>query len=281
MKTRKQSALCALGLAAMILGGAASVSAQDTTATGRARSQQRIQVRKDQGTTPAATVARTDTVTITRTDTIRMTIRDTVTVTRTDTVTRIEELPLQPLPGFFFGVGVGAALPTGDFRGVAKDGFTGGAHLGFFPGTSPIGIRLDGAYTMFGARETDCPNCESTKLISGTANVLLRFPMDRKSRVNPVVYFLGGYGIDRFTDFKPYRTNERPPQIVTGGSETVLNYPGLPRTAAQVGDKSNFYHYAAGGGIQFSRFFLEAKYNSINTEAVRTAYVPITIGLNF
>ena len=104
MKTRN-SALCALGLAAAITLGAVTAAAQDTT---RARSQTRIPVRKDQ---PAAAAApRVDTVTVTRTDTVVRTRTDTVTVTRVDTVTRIEELPLQPLGSFQFGIGVGAAL---------------------------------------------------------------------------------------------------------------------------------------------------------------------------
>src|SRR5215210_5055958 len=64
MKTRN-SALCALGLAAALtLGGAVTAAAQDTT---RARSQTRIPVRKDQ---PAPVQALVDTVTITRTDTV-------------------------------------------------------------------------------------------------------------------------------------------------------------------------------------------------------------------
>ena len=102
MKTRN-SALCALGLAAAItLGGALTAAAQDTT---RARPQTRIPVRKDQPVAPP----RVDTVTVTRTDTVVRTRTDTVTVTRVDTVTRIEELPLQPLGQWQFGVGVGAA----------------------------------------------------------------------------------------------------------------------------------------------------------------------------
>jgi len=59
-------------------------------------------VRKEQ---PAPQPGLVDTVTITRTDTVVRTRTDTVTVTRVDTVTRIEELPLQPLPGWQFGLG--------------------------------------------------------------------------------------------------------------------------------------------------------------------------------
>lgn len=271
----RNSALCALGLAAALtLGGAASVAAQDTT---RARSQTRIPVRKDQ---QAAAVARTDTVTIVRTDTVVMRRSDTVTVSRTDTVTRIEELPLQRLPGFFFGLGAGAVIPTADWLGVAKGGPTIQAHLGFFPGTSPLGIRFDGNYSMFGKRETDCRACESANLISGSANVVLRFPLDRKSTVNPVVYFLGGGGIDKFTNFNPYRAKKNT-VTVTAGKDTYLSYPGLNLTAAQAGTESTQFHYQGGAGMQLGRFFMEAKYVSINTKGANSVYVPIVVGLNF
>jgi hypothetical protein len=277
MKTRN-SALCALGLAAAItLGGAVTAAAQDTT--GRARSQTRIPVRKDQGGQPAA-VTRVDTVTVTRTDTVVMRRTDTVTVTRVDTVTRIEELPLQPLPGVQFGIGVGAAFPTADFRNVIKDGGDIHAHLGFFPGLSPLGLRIDGDYLIFPNRETSCSQCPGTKLIQGSANLVLRFPMDRKSPVNPVVYFLGGGGIDKFTDFTAYITNTPPKKLVTAGKDTYTG-AGSYATVATAGDKSLFYHWDVGGGIQLGKFFIEAKYVNIMTTNENTGYVPVTIGLNF
>ena len=203
MKTRN-SALFALGLAAALtLGGSMTASAQDTTT--RARSQRRIPVRKEQ---PAPQPARVDTVTITRTDTVVRTRTDTVTVTRVDTVTRIEELPLQRLPGWQFWSGTGMDIPTQEWLNVASIGWTAHAHLGWFPGTSPVGIRVDGDYSNFGARELDCPNCSSTKLWQLSGVLEWRIPLDRKSKVNPQIYFLGGGGFDWFTDFVPYRKQD-------------------------------------------------------------------------
>jgi len=277
MKTRN-SALCALGLAAAItLGGAVSAAAQDTT--GRARPQTRIPVRKDQGQ-PAAAPPRVDTVTVTRTDTVVMRRTDTVTVTRVDTVTRIEELPLQPLKSVQFGLGAGLAIPTADFRNVIKDGLDVNVHLGFFPGAGPLGLRLDGDYVMFGNREKSCTQCPGTKLISGSANLVLRFPMDRKSPVNPQIYFLGGGGIDKFTDFTAYRTNTPPQKLVTAGKDTYTG-AGSIATTATAGTKSSFYHWDVGGGIQLGRFFIESKYVSINTTGANSVHVPVLIGLNF
>jgi hypothetical protein len=272
--------LCALGLAAALtLGGAVTAAAQVTDTTGRARSQTRIPIRKDQGQ-PAA-MMKTDTVTITRTDTVIMRRTDTVTVQRTDTVTRMEELPLQPLKSVQFGLGGGLDVPLAAWLGVAKLGYNAHAHLGFFPGSSPLGLRFDGDYSMFGSRDTDCTACSSTKLISGSANLVLRIPLDRKSKVNPTVYFLGGGGIDKFTDFNPYRSGKRGGLTVTAGKDTYLNYPGLPLTAATASDKSMFYHWDVGGGFTLGHFFMESKYTSINTTGDNSKHIPITVGLNF
>jgi hypothetical protein len=273
MKTRN-SALFALGLAAAItLGGAVSASAQDTT---RARSQRRIPVRKDQ---PAPPPPRVDTITVTRTDTVVRTRTDTVTVTRVDTVTRIEELPLQRLPGWQFGLAAGMDVPLGAWLNSAKLGWTGHAHLGWFPGTSPVGIRVDGDYSSFCARELDCPNCSATKLWQLSGELEWRIPLDRKSKVNPVIYFLGGGGFDWFTDFVPYRKQDDG-TLVTAGSKTVTGVPGFPAVIVS-DDGGTFYHWSVGGGIQLGGFFVESQYKSINTDGASSMHVPILAGWNW
>jgi hypothetical protein len=223
-----------------------------------------------------------DTVTVTRTDTVVRTRTDTVTVTRVDTVTRIEELPLQPLGTFQFGVGVGAALPTGDWRNVVKDGYDIHAHLGWFPGANVFGLRLDGDYVGMGGRDTDCSGCPGAKLWEVGLDAVLRFPLDRKSPVNPQIYFLGGAGLDWFTDFTPYRTTERPSQIVTAGDNTFTGTGSVIVNNTTLGkNSSQLWHWDVGAGIQLGKFFIESKYVAINTENKNSAYVPVRIGWNF
>jgi len=276
MKTRN-SALFALGLAAALtLGGAMTASAQDTT---RARSQRRIPVRKEQ---PAPQPVRVDTVTITRTDTVVRTRTDTVTVTRVDTVTRIEELPLQRLPGWQFGLGTGMDIPTKEWLNVNSIGWTAHAHLGWFPGTSPVGVRVDGDYTNFGARELDCPNCGSTSLWPLSGNLEWRIPLDRKSKVNPQIYFLGGGGFDWFSDFIPFIQSDG--SIVNAGSKTVTagTLPsGLPVAVVTTDNGGTFGHWSLGGGVQLGGFFIESQYKSINTDGASSAHVPVLVGWNW
>jgi hypothetical protein len=276
MKTRN-FALCALGLAAAITFGSAE------TAAAQAKSEKRIPVRKDQPAEPVVT--HVDTVRIVRVDTSTLRGRvDTVTIRmRPDTVIQMQMLPVQKLPGWYFGLGGGVAVPYSSYRNSQKDGPDLNAMIGWFPHDAALGLRIDGNAAFFGKRDTDCPNCPSPKLYSGSADVVLRFPLDRTSKLNPVLYFLGGGGIDKFTDFLPYKNSSN--TIVTAGSDTYLNYPGIPLTAATAGDKSLFYHWDAGTGLEFSagpaHLFVESKFVSVNTTGGPSRYFPIIAGFKF
>jgi hypothetical protein len=273
MKTRNFS-LCALGLAAAItLGGAPTASAQ-------ARSQTRIPVRKE----APPEVVRVDTVRIVRVDTVTLRGRvDTVTTTRYDTVRVMEVLPLQRLPGLYFGLGAGVAVPMNDWRNTTKDGFAIQGMAGWFPRNGMLGLRVDALGDFFGHRKTDCPACPSPKLFEANADVVLRFPLDRRSHLNPVLYFLGGGGIDKFTDFLPYVNTKN--VVVTAGKDTYLNYPGRPLTAATAGDKSWFWNYNFGGGLDWNvgpaHMYVESKYTAISTTGGKSHYWPITAGFKF
>lgn len=279
MKTRN-FALFALGLAAATAFGSAEASAQ-------ARSQTRIPVRKDQ---PAE--VKTDTVRIVRVDTVTLRGRtDTVIRTVTgptvhDTVLQLP--PIQRLPGWYFGLGGGVAVPMNNWRNTTKDGGAIQGMVGWFPKDAAFGLRIDGLANFLGHRETDCPACESPKLYEGNADLVLRFPLDRRSSLNPVIYFLGGGGIDKFSDFLPYRNTDG--KIVTAGESTQLNYPGLvlsnTSTAANFrGDKSIFWNWNAGAGLDWTgwglKWYVESKYTTINTTNGNSHYWPITAGLKF
>jgi hypothetical protein len=276
MKTRN-FALCALGLAAAITFGGAD------TASAQAKSEKRIPVRKE--APPAAVETHVDTVRIVRVDTITLRGRvDTVTIRmRPDTVVQMQMLPVQKLPGVFFAIDGGIAVPYSNYRNSQKDGPLVGAQLGWFPGASALGIRLDGTAAFLGSREADCPACPSPRVYSGSADLVLRFPLDRTSKVNPVLYVLGGGGIDKFSNFLPYRSAG---VTVTAGTDTYLNYPGIPVTAASAGDKSLFYHWDAGIGFDLSagpsaHMFVESKFLSINTNNDQTRYIPVVFGFKF
>ena len=282
MKTH-HFALCALGFASAITFAAAS------TASAQATSQKRIPVRKD---TPAAEVmAKTDTVRLPgrvdtvmvrgRTDTVTMTVR-----TRPDTVVRVqmEMLPEQKLPGTYFQIGAGVSNPMNSFRNFLHSGPGVNAAIGWFPMNGTLGLRAGVDWASFAHRKTECNNCPDTKALAGSADVLARFPIDRKSPLNLVFYLLGGGGVDKFTDFVPFKNNAG--VIVTAGEDTYLGTPpGLGVTAANRGTQKIFYHYDVGAGFDFNvmsaHMFIETKYLAVGTNNGRSHYLPVTAGFKF
>ena len=85
---------------------------------------------------------------------------------------------------------------------------------------------------MVPGREDDCAACPGAKAFQAGIDAVLRFPMDRKSPVNPQLYFLGGAGLTWFNDFTPYRTTERPPVIVTAGESRTSHRSAFSDRAA-------------------------------------------------
>jgi hypothetical protein len=262
MKTRN-SALYALGLAAAItLGGVVTADAQQTP---RRRPAQRIPVRKD---VPAP--VRADTVIVTRVDTVTVRRVDTLTgptVVRYDTVTRMVYPPLQRLPGLFWGLGAGSDIPMNNIRAVVKDGWAGQAQVGWFPMNSPLGLRVDGTYGTTPARDTDCPQCSDAKLWTVGADAILRMPLDRTSKLNPVLYVFGGGGWANFSDVDPRYT------AFLGSSQE-------PRFASE----GNWY-YDVGPGIDFNigrlHLYAEGKYLTIMSDRKNIHLFPVFGGLKF
>jgi hypothetical protein len=260
--------LYALGLAAAItLGSAFEANAQATTKkpVRRARPAQRIPVRKD---VPAP--AKTDTVIVTRVDTVTVRRVDTLTgptVMRYDTVTRMVYPPLQRLPGLFFGLGAGANIPMNDIRGTFKDSYAGQAQVGFFPMNSPLGIRADGTFGRIHSRERDCgPNCANPSVWTVGGDVILRMPLDRTSKLNPVLYVFGGGGWSHFGDITS-------PQQLVRTSQGAINVSG------------GHAYWDVGPGVDFSvgglHLYAEGRYMTIMTENKNSHMFPVYGGLKF
>jgi len=271
--------LYALGLAAAItLGGAVTADAQATTkkktptrrTTTRARPAQSIPQVKDvpqPKTTDTVIVTRVDTVTLRRVDTV------TTTMLRTDTVTRMVYPPLARLPGLFFGVGAGANIPMNDIRAVMKDSWALQGQAGFFPINSPLGLRADATYGKIHCRERDFgPNCKSPSIWTVGADAILRMPLDRTSKLNPVIYVFGGGGWANFSD------------VQLGG--WPRNPFPLPVARGVTLDPSGGHGYwDVGPGVDFSlgglHLYAEGRYMTIMTSGKNTHMFPVYGGLKF
>ena len=265
MKTRN-SALYALGLAAAIsLGAAVTADAQAKPRRPRARPAQRIPVRKE-----VPVQAKADTVIVTRVDTVTVRRVDTVTgptVMRYDTVTRMVYPPLQRLPGLFFGLGAGATIPMNNIRALVKDSWGVQGQVGYFPMNSPLGLRADATYGKLEARDKDCPTCKSAKLWSIGADAILRMPLDRTSKLNPVLYAFAGGGWASFSDVDPRYT-------------AFLSSPKEPLW--KDGGKA---YWDVGPGVDFNvgglHLYAEGKYYTILTDRKHVHVFPVYGGIKF
>jgi hypothetical protein len=183
---------------------------------------------------------------------------------RYDTVTRMVYPPLQRLPGLFFGLGAGANIPMNDIRGTFKDSYAGQAQVGYFPTNSPFGIRADGTFGRIHSRERDCRNCANPSVWTVGGDVILRMPLDRTSKLNPVLYVFGGGGWSHFGDIT------KPQQIV--------------RTAKGPLDVSGGHGYwDVGPGVDFSvgglHLYAEGRYMTIMTPNKNAHMFPVYGGI--
>jgi hypothetical protein len=263
--------LYALGLAAAItLGGAITADAQARTRrpARRARPAQSIPVRKEVPPPKADTVVvtRVDTVTVRRVDTVA------TTVMRYDTVTRMVYPPLQPLPGLFFGIGAGANIPMNDIRAVTKDGYAIQGQVGYFPTNSPLGVRVDGTFGKIGCRDKDIPTCTDPKLWTIGGDVILRMPIDRTSKLNPVLYVFGGGGWANFSsvDQRGFPRGSFPLPVAPG---KTMNISG------------GHAYWDVGPGVDFSvgglHFYAEGRYTTVMTTGKNAHLFPVYGGLKF
>lgn len=151
----------------------------------------------------------------------------------------------QAQEGFYFGVGGGGTAPVGDYSNAANFGWHGLAIIGYKPGApSPASFRIDGFY---GENDADGTS-DKFKLAGGLANGVYEFGHS-KARA----YLVGGIGV----------------------------------FGVKIGSSSKTKFSAGGGaGVNFpvgsdSKIFFEARYISVFTENVNTAFIPLTAGITF
>jgi hypothetical protein len=146
-----------------------------------------------------------------------------------------------------FGVAAGAALPLSDFSDVFSTGFNGTVILALNPKLIPLGVRIEGAYNQFGAKDVD----GSSHITSATGNLVYQVP---SMSVSP--YLIGGVGLYNL------------------GLSDELG-----------GNSENDFGWNIGGGIKLplSGFdtFIEARYNQVQTSGTSTKFIPITFGILF
>jgi opacity protein-like surface antigen len=151
---------------------------------------------------------------------------------------------IQRTEGFRFGLGLGAAVPMGDYGNVDKLGLN---ILGVFEtplAHSPLYLRLDGIYSTTSHKSVS----GSTGILGATASALYHFSAPQ-AQARP--YVLGGLGIYN---------------VDAGGSQTKIGYA--------LGGGVTF-------SLASLSAFAEARYISVQTSGSSTTFVPLTVGLMF
>ena len=157
--------------------------------------------------------------------------------------------------GWYFNLGGGLAMPTGDLADFYGNGWNVTGSVGWHPTESAFGVRFDVAYDRLNGESI--PGGGPTELadasiLSGLADVTVRIP--RALGLNP--YLVGGGGVYRFSDY--------------GGDNA---------------DSSTEFGWNVGGGLRFgwgfTSLFVESRYMSVGTPNERATYVPIILGITF
>jgi len=147
-----------------------------------------------------------------------------------------------------FGIAGGAALPTSDLSDGVSTGWNGTGTVAFNPAMIPLGIRVDGAYNRFAAKDGQDGNIHFTSV---TGNLVYKVP---SVSVSP--YLIGGAGW--------YNA------AASAGSITVSD---------------NHFGWNVGGGIAMplSGFstFIEARYNQVQGDGGSVKFIPVTFGVMF
>jgi hypothetical protein len=160
---------------------------------------------------------------------------------------RVSSAQLSLVKPFSIGVAGGVTQPMSDLSDAAKLGYNGTAALEIHLPFIPVGLRIDGAYNVFGEKVAGLGKLHS---ISATGNVVWRLPS-----VGIAPYLIGGAGLYMLGTDADGATNE--------------NHLG--------------WNAGAGVNLPLSVFkaFVEARYNSYSTDNGSVKFVPVTLGIMF
>jgi hypothetical protein len=171
----------------------------------------------------------------------------------------------QGVPLTRFGIMGGWATPYGTVKDYAKSGWDAGVTLAIGAPLVPVSFRLDGSYaTMPGKPQLGGTVTPTFNIWSATGNIVWNII---GNTLPTKVYLIGGIGY--------YNVQQ---------TIAVTGVPPLPTSSA------GKFGYNAGLGVRFTKFFVEARWNDIQSGLDLTAYgkgttnlemIPINVGILF
>ncbi len=177
----------------------------------------------------------------------------------------------QGASGVHVGITGGADFPVQDQKDAFKVGWNAGALVAINFGTSPVGLRIDGAYHRMDTESALAAFTGSgnVRILSGSANLVL-----------------GPKG------------GPAEPYVLGGAGAYDMRFHGEDLTHNTFSDSTTRFGWNAGAGIAFplgtsnSRIFVEGRYisvstngnrfsDSVTTKGSRFTFVPVNLGLIF
>jgi len=155
-----------------------------------------------------------------------------------------------------FMLGAGVSLPMGDFGDGFKMGFHGTGRVDINL-AAKLDLLLGADYHVFSIDDQGASNVDG-----GSASILnlagdLKFNLGSPAMSsNP--YLMGGTGL----------AIENRSDLTIGATTFTF-------------DSETDVFIEVGGGVEFNKFFIQAKFVDIFTEGSSTTYVPLTVGLKF
>ncbi len=146
------------------------------------------------------------------------------------------------------GISAGAAIPVGNLADDYNTGWNGTVSLGLNSVGTPLGLRIDGMYNSFSAK--DGIALRDTKIAGANANLVYALP---GTGIRP--YLIGGAGIYGLKYDDPSRD-----------WETKLGLNG-----------------GIGASFPLSGFntFVEARLHHVFSDDYSTQFIPVTFGISF
>lgn len=149
------------------------------------------------------------------------------------------------------GLGGGVTVPTGSANNGLKTGWHGMGLIHFKPASTPVGLRIDGAYQELGFDGGD----GKRQIIDGTGSVVYEFEVAPEMKFRP--YLIGGGGV--------YNVKNKPD---AGGSASFTKF-GLNAGAG-------FNILVSGMGV-----FVEGRFHNVFVPGSDFHFIPITAGIRF
>ena len=152
---------------------------------------------------------------------------------------------------FQIGAAGGVAFPTGDLGNATNTGYNIAVILGYKPQLMPLAVRAEAAYNQFGFQGGG----GNINIPSFTGNLAYELPLG----MSFTPYAIGGVGL------------YRPSASINGGGTS---------------NAENDFGWNIGGGVKIpfsSSFetFIEARFNSVNSNGATLSFIPVTVGILF